>query len=182
MFYRGEIIEIIISAITISLAFSVPTFSAFHLVLLTVGLGFVLHELGHKAAASHFGYFAIYRAWMQGLVLAVIFAFVTAGRFVFAAPGAVYIWGRNITRREDGIISLAGPVVNYALAVFFLLLLSSPHYFVQQIAGWGFTVNAFLGLFNLLPIGPLDGAKVLRWNPTVWLIAFAFGLWMLFVL
>jgi Zn-dependent protease len=27
-------------------------------------------------------------------------------------------------------------------------------------------------LFNLLPVGPLDGAKVFKWSPVVWLIFF----------
>lgn len=33
----------------------------------------------------------------------------------------------------------------------------------------GFSINAFLALFNLIPIGILDGAKVFRWDPFIWL-------------
>jgi len=32
----------------------------------------------------------------------------------------------------------------------------------------GVAINAWLALFNMLPIGPLDGSKVLSWNPIVW--------------
>ncbi|MDO5826532.1 MAG: site-2 protease family protein, partial [Methanosphaera sp.] len=40
-------------------------------------------------------------------------------------------------------------------------------YFLSQV---GFSVNSFLALFNLLPIPPLDGSKVIRWNLPLWLI------------
>ncbi|MBO5599505.1 MAG: site-2 protease family protein, partial [Candidatus Methanomethylophilus sp.] len=36
-----------------------------------------------------------------------------------------------------------------------------------------FILNASLALFNLLPIGILDGAKVLRWNSSVWVLCIA---------
>ena len=40
----------------------------------------------------------------------------------------------------------------------------------------GFTVNSFLALFNLIPFSVLDGAKVFRWNPLIWvsMVAVAF--------
>jgi Zn-dependent protease len=32
----------------------------------------------------------------------------------------------------------------------------------------GFSLNLWLAAFNLLPFGPMDGAKVFKWNPLVW--------------
>ncbi|TLZ55689.1 MAG: hypothetical protein E6K17_05280, partial [Methanobacteriota archaeon] len=32
-------------------------------------------------------------------------------------------------------------------------------------------INAFLGVFNMLPIPPLDGSKVFRWNVAIWAVA-----------
>ncbi len=134
---------------------------------IAVGLGFVLHELSHKFMAIRYGFYAEYKLWVEGLILAVITA---AFGFVFAAPGAVYIHGEYISKEQNGKISLAGPATNIILAgVFFLLM-----YFFQTVpfllllGVLGFTVNSFLALFNLIPFSILDGAKVFRWNPIIW--------------
>ncbi len=34
-------------------------------------------------------------------------------------------------------------------------------------------LNAFLAVFNLLPIPPLDGSKIMPWNLTLWISVFA---------
>lgn len=142
--------------------------------LVAVGFAFVLHELAHKFVAVRYGFYAEYRMWVQGLILAVITAYFG---FVFAAPGAVYIHGEHISREENGKISLAGPLTNIALAVIFFLLipLSSFSPILSAIIGLGFIINSFLALFNLLPISILDGAKVFRWNPLIWLITAGFA-------
>lgn len=66
---------------------------------LTVGVGFVLHELAHKFVAIRYGFHAEFKMWVEGLILAVI---TTMFGFVFAAPGAVYIQGDYITKEENG--------------------------------------------------------------------------------
>jgi Zn-dependent protease len=143
--------------------------------LVAVGFAFVLHELAHKFVAVRYGFYAEYRMWVQGLIFALITAYFFG--FVFAAPGAVYIHGDHILRDENGKISLAGPLTNIALAVIFFLLIpvSSFSPILSAIIGLGFFVNSFLALFNLIPISILDGAKVFRWNPVIWLITAGFA-------
>ncbi|MEZ3115014.1 metalloprotease [Halobaculum sp. MBLA0147] len=134
----------------------------------TAGVGFLLHELGHKVVAVRFGQRAEFRADYGMLFLAVVSAL--AG-FLFAAPGAVYHSGR-ITRREHGLIALAGPVVNIVLAVGFLAcwlgggLLDVT--LVRQVGQWGLAVNLLLAAFNMIPFGPLDGATIREWSTVVW--------------
>lgn len=134
---------------------------------LTVGVGFVLHELAHKFVAIRYGFHAEFKMWVEGLILAVI---TTMFGFVFAAPGAVYIQGDYITKEENGKISLAGPLTNIILALLFLLLmqLSSFSPLLKMIATLGFAVNSLFAFFNLIPISILDGTKVLKWNPIIW--------------
>ena len=37
-------------------------------------------------------------------------------------------------------------------------------------------VNVWLALFNLLPIPPLDGSKVMLWDIRIWVVSFAAAL------
>ncbi|MEG3225308.1 MAG: site-2 protease family protein [Methanobacteriales archaeon Met13] len=174
-FTAHEVRDIIISMLVIAGAFAY-IFSGrninifFYLIpitLVSVGLGFVIHELSHKFVAVHYGFYAEYRMWVQGLILALVTAYFG---FVFAAPGAVYIHGEYISREENGKISLAGPMTNVILAFIFIgvaFLFPSPS--ILHVMGiLGFTVNSFLALFNLLPVSVFDGAKVFKWNPVIW--------------
>jgi len=162
-----EILHIVISVITISVAFSL--FRAdFWLILFTLGLGFILHELAHKYVAQMYGAFAVYRAWTLGLLVALGLAVITEGRFIFAAPGAVVIYGKHLTHAQNGKIAIAGSTMNFILAILFLSIgFANPG--SKDFAWTGAYINAFLGAFNMIPIYPLDGQKVQAWNETAWL-------------
>ena len=136
--------------------------------MLTVGVGFLLHELGHKVVAVRFGQVAEFRADYGMLGLAI---FAAMAGFLFAAPGAVHHRGR-ITARENGLIALAGPLVNVALAAGFLGLAVLGQGFVAEVGGLGMIVNVFLAGFNMIPFGPLDGRTVLAWSPVAYAAAF----------
>ena len=181
-FTAREIRDIIISLLVISLAFAYiingrdldATISSFGYMVVVVGFGFVLHELAHKFAAIRFGYWAEYKMWFQGLILALITSYFG---FVFAAPGAVYIHGYNIKPSENGKISLAGPATNIILAVLFLMLMPlASQYGLLGVAVLGATINSFLAVFNLIPLVVLDGAKIFRWNPLIWVISMVVAL------
>lgn len=137
--------------------------------LITVVLGFLLHELAHKFVAIKYGFWAEYRLWMQGLIFAVITAYLGVP---LIAPGAVYIHGEYISREQNGKISMAGPATNLILAgLFFLLIYYFPsNGLITLIGGLGFYVNSFLALINMIPISMLDGSKIFRWNPIIWIV------------
>ena len=92
--------------IAVSLAFAIlmgNIFSAefiiyFVISLVTVGLGFLLHEMAHKFVAQRYGCWAEFRADDRMLMFAVLSAFLG---FVFAAPGAVFIHG-FVSREKNG--------------------------------------------------------------------------------
>lgn len=137
---------------------------------LAVSSGFVFHELAHKFVAIRYGCLAEFRAQMSSLGLAVVIALVA--NFLFAAPGAVQIYGR-VDQKENGIISIAGPATNIAMAVLSLPFVLITTGIAEHILGTIATVNALLGAFNLLPFGPLDGKKVMAWNAPLWGAALA---------
>ena len=129
--------------------------------LVTVGVGFLLHELAHKVVAVRYGQYARFRADFGMLALAV--AGGLAG-FIFAAPGAVHHRGR-LTERQHGLIALAGPVTNLGLAALF-----APIILVLPLIGSrGVEINLLLAAFNMLPVGGLDGNTVRSWSTPVYL-------------
>ena len=151
--------------------------------LLAVGTGVGLHEVMHKVVAQRYGLWAEFRYNPQGLLFAFILA--AAIGFLYGAPGATWISG-TVTREQNGRISAAGPATNVVIAAaviaLFLVLPRASSFGVQSILVLYLpqvaTVNAFLAGFNLLPIMPLDGAKVWAWNKAVYagLAAVAVGL------
>lgn len=182
-FSHREVIDFVAAWVALSVAFGGFFFGPDALLaaaplvvgvsLVSSGVGFVLHELAHKVVAVRFGQVAGFRADYGMLVLAVLSGF--AG-FLFAAPGAVYHRGR-ITPRQNGLISLAGPVTNLVLAGVFGALVAVPAPPLVTLVGQlGVLVNAFLAAFNLIPYGPLDGKSVFRWSKPVWAGSFAVSL------
>jgi len=177
-----ELKDLVISALVLALAFGIALsggYSAFSepqlllivflMSIIAVSLGFVLHELGHRFVARRLGCYAEYTMWPTGLILAVIVSFFG---FVFAAPGAVVIyprsdaWGRTtLSKRNAGLISITGPVMNLSLALVFILLNTL---YPMLLFSLGARINTWLAVFNLIPFGPLDGAKIFRWHKGVW--------------
>src|SRR5439155_2064146 len=179
LFNREEIRDIIISVAAISIIFAYPHILD-AVILLTsffaVVIAFLLHELAHKFVAIKFGATAFFKMWPQGIVFGFLLMLITGG-FKFLAPGAVMIYPYkfsryghrklNLDQTEYGIIGAAGPLVNISFAALFSGLFSVFQFVpFLQIS----LINAFLGFFNLLPIPPLDGSKVMKWKPWLWLL------------
>src|SRR3954471_4017854 len=123
------------------------------------GLAFVFHELAHRVVARRFGAEAHFVANNGWLLISIVVAFVG---FFIAAPGAV--WHRGyLTKRQGGLIALAGPATNLALAILFLIPLSAltiglasgriaetaVSTVILILCQTGFSLNAWIGLFNM---------------------------------
>jgi Zn-dependent protease len=146
------------------------------------------HEYAHAAVALHEGDDTAYvlgrvtlnpiphiDPWMS-IVLPALLFFVSSGAFTFGGAKPVPINSRKFRhyRRGDILVSSAGVVTNFVLALAFsalyvalgLLARSMPGagevlQTAQQMMLWGIRINLILCFFNLIPIPPLDGSHLL---------------------
>lgn len=185
-----ELLDLLISWIVISFCFSF-SFNILNLMymlpisLLTVGFGFIVHELSHRYVAKKYGCIAYYKLWKWGIIFALLTAIISGGKLVFAAPGAVnivypvYWYGiDNTIKRLNGLVALSGPAANIILAIFFYVISLLGESLFGIVGYIGFKVNIWLALFNLIPLHPLDGWKVYMYNAKLWFIIIIFTLCM----
>ena len=123
---------------------------------------FVAHELAHKFTAQRYGLEAHYKANKQGLLIGLL---ISLGGFLFLSPGAVMISGSYIGEERNGRISMAGPMTNIAIAITFFpftILFTSVRFFQ-----YAFSINAWIAMYNMIPIWNHDGKKILAWKKGV---------------
>lgn len=128
--------------------------------------GFLLHELGHKFVAQKFGFWAEFNYWNLGLMLALLTGLMG---WLIAAPGAVYIAGYP-TKEENGKISAAGPSMNILIGITILPFIFIASGTIKHIISIIAVINFVLAGFNLIPIYPFDGSKILRWNLVIYIL------------
>ena len=99
------------------------------------------------------------------VLLPLVIFLSSAGSFVFGAakPVPVNYWSLKNPKRDMIWIGLAGPLANFILAFIVALIL---RFIPLQGAGAYLffhllTINVVLAVFNLIPIPPLDGSKIL---------------------
>ena len=187
---KSEFNQLVIAWLVLSFCFSIEALfksnflTKFLISLVTLGLGFIAHEITHRNVARFYGCFAEFKLWPLGLIMALIFALISGGKIIFAAPGAVYITPKFFTlvsKDKYGKIALSGPLTNIFLALAFLSLSIFQEGLLKNIGLTGFKINAWLAAFNLLPFGPMDGKKVFEWNIIVWGLTTALSWLLLFL-
>ncbi len=170
---------------------------AFFLIVLALVFALVLHELGHAAAALYFGDDTAKR--MGRLTLNPLAHLDPLGTLLLLFVG--FGWAKPVPinplrfrnyRLGLFVVSIAGILVNLVLAVLAALLLKAlfarfPGEVLAAFQGantmvgslalavyYFASLNLVLAVFNLLPIPPLDGSKILqsllplRWHRLLW--------------
>lgn len=141
----------------------------------------VLHEVAHGYEAEHLGDPTARNAGrltlnplkhldpFGSILLPILLYIASGGAFFFAAAKPVPYDPRNLKYPRSGSakIALAGPGTNFLLAIAFGLAIrilayipAVPNAFLSLLAVIVF-INILLGIFNLIPIPPLDGSRVL---------------------
>ncbi len=148
---------------------------------LPVIFAITLHEAAHGYVARHFG---DKTAWMLGrvtlnpikhidpvgtILMPALLYFATSGAFLFgyAKPVPVNFGNLRNPKRDMVWVALAGPVSNLFQALLWGILLYvlmgagvSERFFIEMCRA-GMLVNVVMFVFNLFPLPPLDGGRVL---------------------
>jgi Zn-dependent protease len=148
---------------------------------LPVLFAITIHEAAHGYAARHFG---DNTAFLQGritlnplkhidpigtILMPLMLYFATSGAFLFgyAKPVPVNFGALRNPKRDMVWVALAGPASNFAQAIFWALLLvvlaamQVQEPFFVKMAQAGILVNLVMWAFNLFPLPPLDGGRIL---------------------
>jgi len=145
---------------------------------LPVLFAITLHEAAHAYAAKYFGDNTAYSQGRMslnplvhvdiwGTIVIPLVLFLTTG-FVFgyAKPVPVEFGRLRNPKRDMAWVSLAGPAANFIMAVMWLvfgalmIFLNVDEEFPTRVAQAGIVTNLLIMAFNLLPIPPLDGGRV----------------------
>ena len=98
-----------------------------------------------------------------GTLLLPLIALASGSGFIFgwAKPTPVNVRNFQHPRRDNVLVTVAGPLSNLAIAIAAAIVLHSAHGITAVIALEALSLNVLLAIFNMLPIPPLDGANLL---------------------
>lgn len=148
---------------------------------LPVLFAITLHEAAHAYAAKFFGDTTAYSMGRMSLnplkhidpfgtiVIPLLLYFATSGAFLFgyARPVPINFGHLRKPKRDMAWVSLAGPAANFFMALLWLLaiyglaLTGVQEEFFTLMAKAGVQTNLVMFAFNLFPIPPLDGGRIL---------------------
>ena len=155
----------------------IQTFAVYALPIL---LAITLHEAAHAYVAKYFGDATAYLQGRMtlnpirhidlfGTILIPLGLVLVGSPFIFgyAKPVPVDFGRLRNPRRDSALVSLAGPAANLLMAFMWLVFSIVLHKFQVQedffirVGEAGLMVNLVLFAFNLFPLPPLDGGRIL---------------------
>lgn len=148
---------------------------------LPVLFAITLHEAAHAYAAKYFGDSTAAMLGRMSLnpikhidpfgtiLIPILLYFSTGGAFLFgyAKPVPINFGQLRKPKRDMAWVALAGPAANFVMALIWLLVLIALAAFQVQedffalMARAGILTNLVMFAFNLFPIPPLDGGRIL---------------------
>ncbi|UIN20087.1 site-2 protease family protein [Herbaspirillum frisingense] len=148
---------------------------------LPVLFAITLHEAAHAYAAKFFGDNTAYSMGRMSLnplkhidpfgtiLIPILLYFATSGAFLFgyAKPVPINFGHLRKPKRDMAWVSLAGPAANFLMALLWMIAIYAlalggvQEEFFTLMAKAGVLTNLVMFAFNLFPIPPLDGGRIL---------------------
>ncbi len=160
------------SSMEIIITFVVLLFSA---IVHEVSHGLVAEKLGDSTArdAGRITLNPIPHIDPFGSLLLPLLLLAAHSPVIFGAAKPVPVNFNNLRnpKRDMALVSLAGPASNFLLAILFVIpiKLGITNDISYPVLVTGIVINLVLGVFNLIPIPPLDGSKIVAsFLPTSW--------------
>lgn len=106
------------------------------------------------------------------ILVPAVMAMVPGGMiFGWAKPVPVNYYNLRHPLRGMMLVAIAGPISNFLLAIVFLTiekylevkLEMPPNAMAPTVMAYACTINMVLAIFNMLPVPPLDGSRVMAW-------------------
>lgn len=190
--YIDEKIALLLAIAIVSWAFGgnlllKGNYVAFTINSLVVIIAFLPHELAHRYFARKYGCYSRFILDPVGATITVISGFIPFIKIII--PGYVFLslpyYDPLDSRKIFGIVSASGPIVNIILAIFSLtlyniMLHTTVESLIKLFLLYMTGVNAWIAFFNLLPVPPLDGSKVIKWSPITWTLLFIISILIMF--
>ncbi|MEM4461136.1 MAG: hypothetical protein QXY70_03310 [Nanopusillaceae archaeon] len=176
-FQKEEILEFFLSILLLSFIFStnyfvinIPKILYYTSILLPT---FVLKELIQKSFAKRFGYSSRFKLYNVSFILAFFLSFIG---IKLAAPGYTQLLPYKFSnwkfKRRAFSVEDEGKIVFVGLSVFLIFCILFILLDIKEIKD----VFALILIFNLIPILPFDGTKILKWSFSIWSFLFIFSI------
>ena len=147
---------------------------------LIVTLAFIIFTTAQRIIGLSVGYQVEYKMWSWGLLVGLLFAFVSRGRIWVLLPGGIMIhhlaghrlgfFRYEISYYVHGMIAMVGPIALLSLAILFKVMNS---FIPSSLIKKAIFFCVILAIYDILPIPPMTGSRMFYGSRMIYAFVFS---------